>query len=71
MVLHKIVNGIRIDCTPEEEESIKIDWERNRIKKEQRRIERERKEFEKKQLQEKIANTVGISIEELKTALGV
>ncbi len=34
MALHHMVNGVRVDCTPEEEVAIKAEWERNRLAKE-------------------------------------
>lgn len=30
-MLKKIVNGIEVDCTPEEEAEIRADWEKNSI----------------------------------------
>lgn len=68
MGLHKMVNGVRVDCTPEEEEQIKAEWEANRIKneeKKQRRIaEMEEKENHRKSAIQKL-QSMGLSKEEI------
>lgn len=32
MALKKVVNGVEIECTPEEEQEIRNEWESNRLK---------------------------------------
>ena len=48
MALHKMVNGIKIDLTPEEEKKIEAEWASNKIKyaalREERRIKKKEKE---------------------------
>lgn len=64
MALHKIVNGIRIELTPEEEAATLAEWEANRLKQEKRRAEREAREKLKQAAQEKIAALAGLTDEE-------
>lgn len=64
MALHKIVNGIKIDLTPEEEAATLAEWEANRIKTEERRAEREATELRKQQARNKIALLAGLTEEE-------
>ena len=64
MALHKIVNGIRIDCTPEEEAAILAEWEANRLESERRAQLRASREAMKKSAQEKLCNLASLSEEE-------
>lgn len=41
MALHKMVNGVKVDCTPQEEAEILAEWEKNRLENEKKRLERE------------------------------
>lgn len=68
--MHKMVNGVRIECTPEEEAEIKADWERGRIRQEERQRLKQEQDLKKAEIKEKAASNLGISIEELKLILG-
>jgi len=50
MVLHKMVNGIKVNLTPEEEEKIRAEWEQNRIKHEQEMLEKQQEKAAKETL---------------------
>jgi len=39
MGLHRMVNGVRVDCTPEEEAEIQAEWAANRARKNQEAIQ--------------------------------
>ena len=62
--MHKIVNGVRIDLTKEEEEATIAEWEANRIKSEIRREEREKQRQAKELAQNKLAMLAGLTEEE-------
>ena len=62
--MHKIVNGVRIDLTKEEEEATIAEWEANRIKAEIRREEREKQQQAKELAQNKLAMLAGLTEEE-------
>ena len=58
MGLHKIVNGVRIDLTPEEEEKTRAEWAENKIKIEARRVIREAKRIEKERVIDKLLSAL-------------
>lgn len=68
MALHKIVNGVRVDLTPEEEEKTLAEWEKNRLEheayKEMLRLEAEKKEKLKQSAKEKLMAS-GLTQEEV------
>ncbi len=49
MAMHKIVNGIKIDLSPEEEERVLAEWESNRQKNEILKSQREAENEKRKQ----------------------
>ena len=65
MVLHKIVNGRKIDLTPKEEAAILQEWEENRVKAEKEKDIYEKKEQLKKQAKQKIYQSAGLTKEEI------
>lgn len=71
MVLHKLVNGERIDLTPEEEKKVRAEWAANEIKHEQKRIEYEKRQALKKQAKQKLYNIAGLTVEEIEALEGV
>jgi len=66
MVLHKIVNGIRVDCLPEEEAKILAEWEQNAIKQKE---EKEKKEKEKSDYKKALNNLLSAVSEEDKEVI--
>lgn len=64
MALHKIVNGIRIELTEEEETATIAEWEANRLRVEAKRAELAKKEAVKKEAQEKLCALAGLTEEE-------
>ena len=63
--MKKIVNGIHLECTPEEEKTIIAEWEENRIKQEIAKSEYSKKEEIRKNALEKIKISLGLSDEEI------
>ena len=54
MALHKMVNGVKVDLTPEEEVSVKAEWEANKIKIAKKKEEKEKRKAEKERVVEKL-----------------
>ena len=54
MALHKIVNGVKIDLSPEEETALRAEWEANRIERERKRIEHEELKLKKEKIVDKL-----------------
>lgn len=59
-MLNKIVNGVEVECTPEEEIEIRREWDSNLLK----------EPLPEPTPQEKLANA-GLSVDELKLLLGI
>lgn len=58
MGLHKMVNGIKVDLSPEEEKKVLAEWEQNRIKSELKRKEQEDLRIKKEQVVEKLLSSL-------------
>lgn len=66
--MHKIVNGIRIELTPEEEKSVLEEWERNKKRKEEKRkILQEKKELRISAINK--LKTLGLSDDEINSII--
>lgn len=65
--MHHIINGIKVECTPEEEESIKLEWESNRLKQQAAKAEELKIQEMKKTVLEKLKTVAGLTDEEIKT----
>ena len=59
-MLNKIVNGVEVACTPEEEIEIRREWDSNLLK----------EPLPELTPQEKLANA-GLSVDDLKSLLGI
>ena len=62
MTLHKLVNGVRVDLTEEEEKKVRAEWEENRIKSELKKKERDALRLKKEHVIDKILS--GLTEEE-------
>jgi len=73
MALHKMVNGVRVDCTPEEEEQIKSEWAANTAKAQERIKEKKAKAAKEDKLKKSAMlklKAVGLDVEEIAALLG-
>lgn len=67
--MHRIVNGIKIECTPQEEAEIKADWERNILRMEEKRQKKLLKKEQKQAIRNKVMNSLNLSEEEINLIL--
>lgn len=70
MRLHKIVNGVKVDLTDEEETQIRAEWEANRIEEEKRRQDQKATLERASKLKEKICSALNITEDDLNIILG-
>jgi len=61
---HKIVNGIRVECTPDEINEIKAAWAKEDLAKQERMRLREQKKLAKESLKLKL-NALGLTQQEI------
>jgi len=64
--MHKIVNGIRVELTPEEEAQIQESWKRGAEKDAAQAEQRSLKEERVLRTLEKLASVAGVTVEEIK-----
>lgn len=58
MGLHKIVNGVKVDCTPEEEKKIRAEWAENKIKNAELKKLRLEEKAEKERVVDKLLSSL-------------
>jgi len=68
MALHKMVNGIKIDLTPEEEEETLQSWVNGEIKATNRRLAREKEQEMKQNILDKILSKLDLDVNETEVA---
>lgn len=68
MAMHKIVNGERVDLSPEEEVEMLADWERNRINQQEKLRLAEIKEKIRQSAIAKLQE-MGLSFEEIESLM--
>lgn len=68
--LHKMVNGVRVDLSEEEEAATRADWEKNRLELNEKRLEKKAKAEEKELAKAALAKKLGIEQSELELLMG-
>lgn len=64
MALHKLVNGEKVNLTPEEEAKTRSEWAENKIKHEEQKVALAEKKAKKAVAMEKIYANAGLTVEE-------
>ena len=68
--LHKMVNGVKVDLTEEEEAATRAEWDKNRKEINEERLARKAEEEKKQELKASLAKKLDISLEELDLLMG-
>lgn len=69
MVLHQMVDGVKVKCTPEEEAQIRKEWKQNEFYKERKKSIKRKEEEMKKAVTEKVRKRLGLTQQEMELFL--